>query len=112
MGDVISEKSDGEAMVRCLDWTLQFILEEVGIKEENVVFIFDKKNIVEWMYGRIGTSWELGILRNKTYLFKQIIQECGIKYMQGDRFKHRKLWEEHTVDTRNHWVLWLEKGNA
>ncbi|MED6193418.1 hypothetical protein PIB30_019151 [Stylosanthes scabra] len=64
VGDIMGERSLGEAKVGCLEWILQLSLEEFGLKEENVVFIMDNKNIVEWMYGKTETSWELRILRN------------------------------------------------
>ncbi|MED6155623.1 hypothetical protein PIB30_006795 [Stylosanthes scabra] len=66
MGEIIDERSDGEAILGSVERILQFVLEVVGIKEENIVFIIHDKSIVDWMLGKIGTSWELRMLRNRT----------------------------------------------
>ncbi|MED6197578.1 hypothetical protein PIB30_057802 [Stylosanthes scabra] len=112
MGDKISEKSVGEAMIGCLEWSLQFMLEEVGLKEENIVFILYNKNIVDWMMGKIETSWELRMLRNRTHIVKQVIQNCGVKFMQSGEYKHRRLWEEHAAKNSFQWMCWAEDTDS
>ncbi|MED6115748.1 hypothetical protein PIB30_093675 [Stylosanthes scabra] len=58
LGRCCEEKSDGEALIKSLDEMVQFVLEEVGVKEEDLAIIIDNKNIVKWLNDENKIGWQ------------------------------------------------------
>ncbi|MED6195511.1 hypothetical protein PIB30_038546 [Stylosanthes scabra] len=64
-------------------------LEVVGLKEDNIVFIIDDKNIVDWMLRKIGTSWELSENAEKQNSCGQV-SDSELWHMHNGEYKHKK----------------------
>ncbi|MED6170565.1 hypothetical protein PIB30_032244 [Stylosanthes scabra] len=104
--ETINERTTGEAILGSVEGSLQFILEVVGLKEKNIVFIIDVKNIVDWILGKIRTSWKLRMLRSKTHMVKQVFQNCTVKHMHNGEYKHKKRWVDLAANKTGQWTHW------
>ncbi|MED6175638.1 hypothetical protein PIB30_080276 [Stylosanthes scabra] len=58
MGEEIKVNSYGEAQLNGLEVIVQFLLEELNIRNGDVSLISSCKNVVDWVNGEKSTSWE------------------------------------------------------
>ncbi|MED6133027.1 hypothetical protein PIB30_024552 [Stylosanthes scabra] len=56
MGGTIEEVSQGEAYLQGLDSAIQFLLEELCIRDEGTILVANRRDIVDWINGNTDTG--------------------------------------------------------
>ncbi|MED6183899.1 hypothetical protein PIB30_042213 [Stylosanthes scabra] len=56
MSDIVDKKIKGEANIRGAADAVQFLIEEVEVREEEVMIILDYKDLVDWIQGKESTD--------------------------------------------------------
>ncbi|MED6125651.1 hypothetical protein PIB30_070657 [Stylosanthes scabra] len=106
MSERFNETSDGDAVIRGLSEAIQFIIEEVEAREEELKVIIDDNEVVEWIKGKEGTDWSRRFIRNKARnlvrLFDIIKLECRVK----DKFDARNDWGQISSSNNKRWIVW------
>ncbi|MED6169141.1 hypothetical protein PIB30_018668 [Stylosanthes scabra] len=67
MGEEVEANNQGEAYLEGIESAVQFLLEDLSIRDENTVIYLDRKNFVAWINGGHECCWENRFLRNKLY---------------------------------------------
>ncbi|MED6144521.1 hypothetical protein PIB30_016368 [Stylosanthes scabra] len=87
MGEDIEEKTDGDAVIRGVADAVQFLIEEVEAREEEVRMIIDNKKLVEWLHGDKGTSCDQRFIKNKTGKLNHLFDIIEVEYRNKGAFK-------------------------
>ncbi|MED6182836.1 hypothetical protein PIB30_032509 [Stylosanthes scabra] len=90
MSDIVDEKTEGEVNIRGAADAVQFLIEEVEVREEEVMMILDNKDLVDWIQGKESTDWNLTFLRNSARNMKQLFDIMELKFKAKRAFKARE----------------------
>ncbi|MED6167360.1 hypothetical protein PIB30_001782 [Stylosanthes scabra] len=90
MGEIKEERIKGEALIDGVCEAIQWLLEEVGVREENLKVILDNKVMSRWNAGETGTTWEQRFLKNKVLARKDMLKGLCIEYKHQREFQWKK----------------------
>ncbi|MED6144066.1 hypothetical protein PIB30_012153 [Stylosanthes scabra] len=99
--------SKGEATIYGLECALQFMLEELNDRSENLVLISNRKDVVNWINGKQDTGWDHIFLRNKVTNKRQVFDEVKVMFKQDNEFIAKGQWEELAKDNLGRWIRWI-----
>ncbi|MED6200170.1 hypothetical protein PIB30_082528, partial [Stylosanthes scabra] len=106
MGEEIEGNTEGEAQLKELEMIVQFLLEELNVRNGSARLISGCKNIVDWAGGEQGTSWDNRFLRNKTHNMKEIFEDVKLVYKPVNEYKAKSQWEEMAMERKGRWIIW------
>ncbi|MED6216986.1 hypothetical protein PIB30_013200 [Stylosanthes scabra] len=105
MGDIADEKTEKESNIRGAADAIQFLIEEVEVREEEVMMILDNKDLVDWIQGKESTDWNLTFLRNRARNMKQLFDIMELKFKANRTFKAREYWLQIANNNNERWIL-------
>ncbi|MED6192006.1 hypothetical protein PIB30_006152 [Stylosanthes scabra] len=80
-------------MVESLKEVIQFLLEEAGVKEEDLTIIIEDKSIVNWLNGENKTGWETRNLRNKASAARHLVKNMKVIHLSRNNLLEFASWE-------------------
>ncbi|MED6222336.1 hypothetical protein PIB30_063350 [Stylosanthes scabra] len=106
MGERFNKTSDGDAVIRGLSKAVQFLIEEVEAKEEELNVIIDDKEVVEWIKGKEGIDWSRRFIRNKARNLVQFFDIIKLEFRAKDKFDARNDWGQIASNNSGRWIVW------
>ncbi|MED6200801.1 hypothetical protein PIB30_088791 [Stylosanthes scabra] len=71
-------KSELEAAVASIEESIQFLLEECNIYEEELSIVINNKSVVDWLNGSVDTNWTTRHIRNMAINIKHIVLNISV----------------------------------
>ncbi|MED6195504.1 hypothetical protein PIB30_038450 [Stylosanthes scabra] len=106
MGEVLEGVSQGEVHLMGLECAVQFILEELNERSDNIQLISSRNGIVKWINGSHDTDWENRFLRNKVASRRHVFDEFQLVYKLDKKFKALTIWEDLGMNNGQRWIHW------
>ncbi|MED6107965.1 hypothetical protein PIB30_018993 [Stylosanthes scabra] len=106
MGEEIEENNQGEACLKDIESALQFMLEDLSLRDENTMIFLERKDFVAWINGNHDVGWENRFLRNKVVNKKHIFEGFHVKLYTGKKHEAIKYWEQLANLNTGRWITW------
>ncbi|MED6218078.1 hypothetical protein PIB30_023613 [Stylosanthes scabra] len=106
MGEEVDEKTKLEATIRGLEEVVQFLIEEVEIREEEITIVVKNKEIVEWIKGKDDTDWSQRFVRNRARNVQHLFDVIKLEH------RTKRTLKEKVVCIVTKWTHIALDGNA
>ncbi|MED6180553.1 hypothetical protein PIB30_011316 [Stylosanthes scabra] len=100
----MDEETFDEAYLKGLESSVQCMIEDLNISNDNIIMMADQKHFVDWINGKEGTSWERRFTRNKTRNLANVFAGVRVNFKHSNEFKTRATWEELAIRGGDRWI--------
>ncbi|MED6221631.1 hypothetical protein PIB30_056684 [Stylosanthes scabra] len=94
------------AKLETVESAMQFCLETVAVKEEDLCIVLDDKMLVNWIMGEKEVAWDQTFIRNRAKALETLFLNASVMFKKTKEFKRRLEWEAMSRSKDEAWVSW------
>ena len=112
MWDVVSANSVTEATVSALEESIQFLVEEVGLRDEELYIFSSSKEITSWWMQQDNAPWDCRFVFNRLKNLRIWAPIGAIKHGKKSQFIWLDVWQKQCNFVTSQKVLWFTNPDA
>ena len=112
MWDVVSATSVTEATVTALDESIQFLFEDVGLRDEDLCIYSSSKEITSWWNQQDKVPWDCRFVFNRLQNMRNWIPLGVINHVKNSQFIWLDVWQKECILVACQKVLWYPTPDA